>query len=330
VAKAGAPLKKYSLTVRSDHAGQRLDQLLAIKLPEILGQPLSKAKIRQLVVAGAVYLNGKRVRIASKTVFNGARIDAFIDLKRLMDGMASAKDIAFVMTGEDILYEDDDIIVVNKPAGLPTQPTLDEARANLFATVRKFLSARDSVPAHYLGLHHRLDRDTSGVILFTKRQSANAGVSKLFVDHLAEKTYWALAERPARMPPTVWRVENFLAVDRGGGAGGKRVQRNRYHSVRSGGDSALTDFRLLEDLRQAVWVEAKPRTGRTHQIRVHLSEGGMPILGDTTYGRESTRVPRLMLHAAVLNFPHPTDGRAMSIQAPMPKDFSECLKSLQE
>ncbi len=294
----------------------------------MLGQPISKAKVRQLVVAGAVYLNGKRVRIASKTVFNGARLDVYVDLERLFQGQPKAHDVRFTMGPDAILFEDDDLIVVNKPPGLPTQPTLDEARANLYAIVKKYLGERDALAQPYLGLHHRLDRDTSGVILFTKRTSANAGVAKLFSEHLAEKTYWALSARPAGRVRDQWRVDNFLAPDRGGEG---KARRNRYRSVRSGGDRALTDFRLLEDLGSALLVEAKPRTGRTHQIRVHLSEDGMPILGDETYGVRADRAalaPRLMLHAASLTFPHPIHQTTVTVSAPIPKDFNECLAHL--
>ncbi len=328
VTKPAAPnrgaLRKIQLTVRDEGAGKRLDQFLADSLPGPLGQPLSKAKVRQLVVAGAVYLNGKRVRIASKTVFNGARVEAYVDLKKLFESHPSRVDIPFTMGPDSILFEDDDLIAVNKPAGLPTQPTVDEARANLFAVVKRYLSERDRNPGAYVGLHHRLDRDTSGVILFTKRLSANAGVARLFAEHLAEKTYLALARKPSRLPPPAWKVDNFLAGEKGGG----RARRNRYQSVRSGGDRAITDFRLVEELPSALLIEAKPRTGRTHQIRVHLSEGGMPILGDTTYGGEDPAVPRLLLHAAALTFPHPAHNNTVTVQAPIPKDFAECLQAL--
>ena len=121
------------------------------------------------MIAGAVYLNGSRVRIASKTLRARARVDVYVDLGKL-ENDATRADRHFEMSAADILFEDEYLIAVNKPAGLPTQPTLDEARDNLFALVKKFLKARDGAADPYLGLHHRLDRDTSGVILFTKKR----------------------------------------------------------------------------------------------------------------------------------------------------------------
>src|SRR5262249_32782216 len=123
------PLRKYQFRASDLHRGLRLDQVLAEWLPQALGRPVSKAKVRKLVVAGAVYLNGHRVRIASKAILPGARIDAHIDLDRL-DG--DVRDIPFTMSPEHVLFEDEFLIGVNKPPGLPTQPTLDEARTNLF------------------------------------------------------------------------------------------------------------------------------------------------------------------------------------------------------
>jgi RluA family pseudouridine synthase len=236
-----------------------------------------------------------------------------------------------------IVYEDEWIVGVNKPAGLPTQPTLDEARANLYALLKKFFVARgDSDP--YVGLHHRLDRDTSGVMLFTKKKEPNAEVGRIFQKHLAQKTYLAIVATVERREssagrvgatgnrelPATWTVENFLARE-GGKAG-------RMQSVRSGGDRAVTEFRCLAQVGNYALVEAKPLTGRMHQIRVHLSEGGAPIVGDTTYGgvRETKEgaIPRVMLHAVALTFPHPVTKLEISFTAPLPTDFEKCLQQL--
>jgi RluA family pseudouridine synthase len=315
------PPRKYTLRTSEQHRGQRLDQILASWLPEALAQPVSKAKARKLIVAGAVYLNGKRVRIASKELLPNARVEVHVDLARLNSG-GDAKDQPFQMSKERILYEDDYLIAVDKPAGLPTQPTLDEARDNLFASVRKFLSARDSAPQAYVGLHHRLDRDTSGVVLFTKNPAANPGVSRLFAEHLAVKTYQALAQKPARPLSQSWTVKNYLGVT------SRQGKRKKFGSVRSGGDFAHTDFKVLEDIKSSLWIEAKPRTGRTHQIRVHLAESGMAILGDLTYGSPASVAPRLMLHAVNLTFPHPISNLEVSIGSPLPEDFAQCLQQL--
>jgi 23S rRNA pseudouridine1911/1915/1917 synthase len=323
-------------------------------LPALLKQPVSKGKVRKLIIAGAVYLNGKRVRIASKELLADARLEVYIDLAKL-NSDAKSKDIVFVMTEEHVLFEDEYIIVVNKPPGLPTQPTLDEARDNLFAAVKKFLQGRvgKAAPPPYLGLHHRLDRDTSGVILFTKATEANAGVAEIFAGHLAQKTYQALVSTggsvvgppgsakflsaeglsgrkpPLTSAPVTWTIKNYLGRPKGSSQKG-----GKFGSVRAGGDFAHTDFRLLERLSGGLWVEAQPLTGRTHQIRIHLSENGMPILGDATYGGldhiGKLFIPRLMLHAVDLTFPHPIHENRISIQSPLPEDFRQCLKALQK
>jgi len=301
------PSKKLSLMTTQVHQNQRLDHLLAEWLPIALRQSISKAKVRKLIVAGAVYLNGRRVRIASKNLVPNARIEVYVDLHKLYS-TDKDQDLDFVMTKSAILYEDEYLIAINKPPGLPTQPTVDEARENLFLAVKKFLAAREKVdlPKIYLGLHHRLDRDTSGVILFTKRKEANPGIATEFSSHLAEKTYQALAiSDPSFCDGNCvksWSVKNFL-----GRCSTSQLQKNskkaRFGSVRSGGDFAQTDFKLLgsklfENHKSIILIQAKPKTGRTHQIRVHLSEAGHPILGDAFYGGPTEfageKIPRIM------------------------------------
>ena len=347
------PLKKIRIKAAASQAapngaGIRLDQFLAQTLPAQLGRPISKGKVRKLIVAGAVYLNRTRVRIASKEIKPGAQLEVLIDLQRL-DSDGPARDIPFEMSAQSILFEDEFIIAVDKPAGLPTQPTLDEARNNLFAAVKRFLADRQKVPVGqvYLALHHRLDRDTSGVIVFSKSEKANPGLAKVFASREAQKTYHALASLNAkgqrthtgaeRRPeggsgkwPGKWSVQNYL---------GRAAGKNQYCSVRAGGDPAHTDFRVLEEFHNAFgpktyWIEARPHTGRTHQIRVHLSESGLPILGDSTYGGVSQigkiRIPRMMLHAVSLTFPHPIHQNEIAIHSGVPGDFNQCLKALQK
>lgn len=319
-------LKKTSLIVPKECEGLRIDQALAQLLPKASGLELSKGKIRKLIIAGAVYLNSGRIRIASKSVRAGAKVDVFIDSQKL----DIEKPRNFQMTAADIFFEDEWILGVRKDAGMPTQPTLDEARANLYAILKKFLKERDGKEP-YVGLHHRLDRDTSGVMLFTKAKEANAEVGRLFQEHLAQKTYLAIVSTSGKPLPGEWVVDNFLARDKG--------KAGKMRSVSSGGDRALTSFRTLAEGKGSsavtgfALIEAKPRTGRMHQIRVHLSEGGNPILGDLTYGGSANytgldRIPRVMLHAASLTFPHPITKLEITFNAPLPTDFEKCLKQL--
>lgn len=243
---------------------------------------------------------------------------------------ASLSDV--VWRPERVLFEDEWLLVVDKPAGLPTQPTLDPSRASAYSVVQAMLQRR-SGGACYLGLHHRLDRDTSGVLLFTKDPAANAGVAALFSGKIIHKTYQALAIAGAAGPET-WEVVNHL------GEVGRVGKATRYGAVRSGGDRAQTSFRILERLPGALLIEARPQTGRTHQIRVHLAEGRYPIFGDTLYGGATqlkagagggvVRAPRVMLHAAALEFVHPMTTVALAIRSPLPEDFQACLRELRQ
>jgi RluA family pseudouridine synthase len=324
------PLKKIVINTSPADSGKRLDQVLADRIPQILKQPLSKGKIRKLVIAGAVYLNGKRVRIASKGVMSQARIDVYIDLEKLL-GESGGQFIPFEMTPERILFEDQYVIVVDKPAGVPTQPTLDEARVNLFLAVKKYIASREGIPLAqvYLALHHRLDRDTSGVILMSKSLQANAGLAEGFSSRQNKKIYQALAHREngRALPADSWSIQNYLGVDKS-----SPQKKKRFCSLHSGGDPAHTDFKILEKLEQAYWIEAQPHTGRTHQIRVHLSESGYPILGDVTYrGRKTVgaiEIPRTLLHALSLTFIHPIHQNRIAIQSGLPGDFKKCLEAL--
>lgn len=324
--------QRFTWRVLESSRDQRLDQELVEGLAralEVKGKPpLSKSRVRALLMAGAVYLDRSRVRIASKPVRPGASIEVILDFDRLPE---ATREAAFLLTPEHILHEDEWLIAIAKPAGVPTQPTIDEARTNALGAVKKFLAARDGVPDPYVGLHHRLDRDTSGVLLFTKKQEANKGISDLFAgkskgeDVEIEKTYVAIVARPddpSREPRKQWTVRNHLGpVGKTGGA-------MRYGSVRSGGDPALTDFKLLQITPNSLFLEAKPQTGRTHQIRVHLYEEGLPILGDRLYSHPSPmlRENRLFLHAHRLEFKHPITGARIRIEAPIPQEFIERLE----
>lgn len=317
-------MKKIKFRISKDEDQLRLDQALARHLPVLLDMPFSKSKVRKLIVAGAVYINRRRVRIASKPVFANAEIEIYIDFEKL--GSNTAPLVPFEMTADRILFEDDYLIVVNKPPGLPTQPTLDEARDNLFNSVKKFLANRSgqSVSQVYLGLHHRLDRDTSGVILLTKSKEANPGIAKAFASHSVQKVYQALCfyrgKSTSKELPKTWSIKNYLG--RSKETSGKT---SKFCSVKSGGDLAVTEFKIIKQKENILWVEARPLTGRTHQIRVHLSENQMPILGDPLYGGPEhlceISFGRVMLHASCLMLEHPTSGKPLMIEAPLPVDY---------
>jgi RluA family pseudouridine synthase len=220
----------------------------------------------------------------------------------------------------EILFEDDVLIIIDKPAGLPTQATLDKNRPHVYGLLQDQLKEQN--PESYLALHHRLDKDTSGVLLFCKDKAYNQKISDMFKQHHFEKIYWALTV--SGKAKENWQIKNHLAEKPA-----PRSKRMSLHSVNSGGLLAITDFRLLEKHKKGLLIEAKPRTGRMHQIRVHLAEANLPILGDDLYNPAKTqKAPRMMLHAHQLVFKHPKTGEPLTVTSPIPKDFEKVLLAL--
>lgn len=286
----------------------RLDKLIPLHVKDF-----SRAAARKLIESGAVYVNRKRCQKNSKMLHKGDQVRIV-----LVDENRQKPDEEFRFTADRILFEDADIIVVNKPPALPTHGTIDSARHHLVRSLEVFLAAREKTsPSRiYLGIHHRLDVNTSGAILFTKRKEANAPVAKAFQEREVQKTYLAICLGDLKAPK---KITSFLAESRQN----KRV----ICSVKSGGKYAETDVRSLRSKilqgRPVSLIEAMPKTGRTHQIRVHLSENNLPILGDETYGVRFRDAERVMLHAWKLEIlgkkfvaPVPDDFRALDFQPP--------------
>jgi 23S rRNA pseudouridine1911/1915/1917 synthase len=275
----------------------RLDKVIPLHAKE-----LSRAKARKLIEAGSVYLNQKRCRLNGKTVALGDKIRLVIAASPALPPPAWDE--------SRILFESSDLLVVNKPPFLPTHETIDSSRFHLVQALQEFLAKRDGQKPSliYLGIHHRLDRDTSGAILFTKRKEANAAVAQAFQERKVQKTYLALCQ--GRLPEPV-TLRSFL----GPSPRNKRV----FCSVKKGGKFAETEVRALESRKVGgkviSLVEARPKTGRTHQIRVHLAENGLPILGDKTYGVAHDGAERVMLHAWKLEI------LGHTFSAPLPDDF---------
>ncbi|MFN7729301.1 MAG: RluA family pseudouridine synthase [Bdellovibrio sp.] len=217
-----------------------------------------------------------------------------------------------------VLYEDSDILAVLKPAGLSTQASYDPRKENVYGLVQEQRGEK-------LFLHHRLDKETSGVLLLGRHSRANKGLTDLFRDHQIQKSYWALAKRGTLAPPPkTWTIKDHLAPVRGQGKNKMRMVR-----VKSGGWVAETKFYLQESFIDCDLIEAWPQTGRTHQIRVHLAFEKRPILGDHLYGglgEGGPGVPRLLLHAKTLSFAHPVTKAEIKIQAPLPTDFESVLQ----
>ena len=303
--------------VAPSQAGLRLADVLATWLSEALARPVPMARVRALVAAGGVRVNGEVPRTAGRPVRAGQRVEALIRPELLLP-RAAVSDRPFRLTSRSILYRDGVLLAVDKPPGLPTHATADPSRPSLVGHVERFL--QETGAGSSVAVHHRLDRDTSGVVLFATDPRANEGLARTFRERRVEKTYVALTARPASAPRAGLRVSVPLSAPGPGGG----------HRVAVGGEAAKpaeTEVVVREALADALLVEARPLTGRKHQVRVHLAHAGMPILGDAVYG-DAGRAPRLMLHARRLALSHPLTGQPLAIESPLPADFEAVLARL--
>lgn len=310
----------------------RLDLFLREELPEFLKlsqSEVSNSKIRRLILAGCVQVNGRQIRIPGFNVLKGSLISAQIDEKKFFFEK-QPDDIKFELTDSDVLFEDEFIILVNKPAFFPTEATIAGNRDNLHDCIVRYLWKKNPELRNppYAGIMHRLDRETSGVILFTKQRCVNAKVHEMFdsskPENKAQKVYAVVCCSGKKPVPdgTSFCVEMFMGRISGKSQAGKwgLLPESR------GGVFSHTDFTVLgskidgKSGKQVVFVRAMPLTGRTHQIRVHLASRGLPVLGDSLYGKKDCS--RLMLHAESLTFLHPVSGKQMTVKAPLPDGFA--------
>ena len=294
--------------------GRRLVDVLREWLRERLSDEVPMARVRALVASGGVRVDGDVVRAPGRPLRRGEHVEALLDPEELR-ARAVRVDRPFELTADRVLFLDDALIAIDKPPGLPTHATADPSRPSLVGHVERFLESRGLQAT--LAVHQRLDRDTSGVVIFGLDPRANEGLARAFAERLAEKRYLALTAPPREPVPPRFRVSAAIGPTTAG-----------QPSVRVGGPGARaaeTDVIVREHLDGALLVEARPLTGRRHQVRVHLAHAGVPILGDELYGRADPRVPRLMLHAWRLALTHPITGEPLRLEAPIPADFATVL-----
>jgi 23S rRNA pseudouridine1911/1915/1917 synthase len=294
--------------------GRRVVDVLREWLRERLSDEVPMARVRALVASGGVRVDGDVVRAPGRPLRRGEHVEAVLDPEELR-ARAVRVDRPFELTADRVLLLDDAVIAVDKPPGLPTHATADPSRPSLVGHVERFLESRGLQAT--LAVHQRLDRDTSGVVIFGLDPRANEGLARAFAERLAEKKYLALTATPREPVPPRFRISAAIGPTTAG-----------QPSVRVGGPDARpaeTDVIVRENLDGALLVEARPLTGRRHQVRVHLAHAGVPILGDELYGRADPRVPRLMLHAWRLALPHPVTGEPLRLEAPIPPDFTAVL-----
>jgi RluA family pseudouridine synthase len=254
------------------------------------------------------------LKAAGRPLRAGQRVEALVR-PELLRSPTERRDRPFRLEAGALLFRDEVLLAVDKPPGLPTHATADPSRPSLVAHVERHLRATGAGP--YVAVHQRLDRDTSGVVVFATDPRANEGLARAFEGRSVEKSYVALVARPPSPPPERFRIFAPLAGE------GRRVVVGG-----AGAKAAETDVVVRETLEDALLVEARPLTGRKHQLRAHLAHAGMPILGDPVYGDAGRRAPRLMLHARRLALLHPLTGAPLVIESPLPSDMLDLLARL--
>lgn len=309
--------QETELVVTAGEAPKRLDLFLAGREPS-----LSRAAVQRLIDEGKIRVNGGLIKPSYK-IRPGDRITLLIPRPEPLDIRPEPIPL-------DVLFEDASVLVLNKPAGLVVHPapghwsgTLVNALLHRFTTVEGSLSSIGGKERP--GLVHRLDKETSGVMVVAKSDRAHRALAAQFKQHSITRVYEALVW--GRVKKSTGLIELTIGRD--------IKQRKKFSARTARGRASATQYRVRERFPVgATLVEAAPRTGRTHQIRVHLAAIGHPILGDPTYGGRRVRelgrlvVPRVMLHARTLGFTHPETGRYVEFSASLPHDMDGVCEAL--
>jgi len=299
-----------ALTAPADCGGERLDQVLARLLPQH-----SRNRLQGWIRDGRVAVGGQTVREPKYKLYGSERllVDEVPD-ERL--NAAAAEDIPL-----DIVYEDEALIVIDKPAGLVVHPAAGNWSGTLMNALLHHAPALAAVPR--AGIVHRLDKDTSGLLVVTKTLAAQTDLVRQLQARTVKRDYQALARGVVE--------RNSGTVD---AAIGRHPTQRTKMAVVIGGKPARTHYRVVERFPTCTLIECSLETGRTHQIRVHLEHVGHPLVGDPVYGRSINRVPRgpafgrQFLHARKLGLVHPLTGKPMVWKSPLPDDMDELLEQL--
>ena len=306
-----------ALIIGAEQAGERLDRYLAGAVPG-----LSRSQAQRLIDDGHVQVAGRQAK-ANLALKDGDQVS--VELPAPVPTSAQPEDIPV-----PVLYEDADLVVVNKPAGMVVHPAAGHNSGTLVNALLHHVDDLSGIGGELRpGIVHRLDKGTSGVMVVAKHDAAHEALARQFADREVDKEYvalvWGVVQAGRRIDLPIGRDPN----DR---------QKMSARSRRA--RSAVTRITRAQHLKGVTLCQVAIATGRTHQIRVHLNAIGHPIVGDATYGGVRQRVPqdlrpvlrleRPFLHAARLAFTHPTDGREMSFEAPLPDDLQQVLDQLRE
>ena len=284
---------------------ERLDKYLATLCPE-----LSRSAIQQMIAAGKIRVNGRTTKPSQKL-----RPNDTLEIDPTPNPPPTPLPSPIIL---NIIYEDEHLLAVDKQAGLTTHPGPGHETGTLANALLSYLPGLAGVgdPTRP-GIVHRLDKDTSGLLLVAKTQPAHRDLSTQFKKRTIAKTYLALVVGPASPPEGVIQAPV-----------GRHFNRRREMAVVHQGRDAETHYKTVTSYDGYTLLSVMPHTGRTHQIRVHMAAIGHPVVGDTTYGKREPHLHRHFLHAASLQFRHPYSGERMELTASLPEDLSNFLDSL--
>lgn len=308
--------RTHAFEVDAHEVGERVDKCTAARLAS---EGVSRGEVLRAIERDALRVNGRTVK-ASYRVRVGDRVE--LELPLPTPSVAVPEDIAI-----DVVFEDESVLVVNKPAGLVVHPARGHASGTLVNAVLFHHTVNDDDAPERPGIVHRLDRDTSGVMVIAKTPLARERLKSQFQTHSIERVYEAIALGAIERSVTFDTLYNRHPIER-----------MRFSSRVREGKRACTHVTPIESFgTDATRVECRLETGRTHQIRVHLADHGHALLGDTLYGKPpknarlraiAEALGRQALHARVLGFVHPVSGQFMRFERPPPEDFARALAAL--
>ncbi len=294
------------LKFKAESDGVRLDRWISGHTVEV-----SRTQAQRLIEGGFASVNGAMAR-ASVRVVAGDEIT--LELPPTPPSTLKAEDIPV-----KIVYEDNDLLVVDKPAGLTVHPAPGHPEHTLANAVLSRLTQRDTGDSQRPGIVHRLDKDTSGLIIVAKNPAAHENLTKQFKERVVSKVYLALVK--GQMAPNEGVIEAPIGRDR------SHRERMAISDIAHGRE-ARTAYRVLRRSGGYSLLELRPETGRTHQIRVHLAAIGHPVVGDRVYGTASEVVDRQFLHAHRLRFRLPSTGKVIELESPLPADLETALNKI--
>ena len=302
-------MSQIRLEADESYMDERLDKFLSAVLPD-----QSRSYLQKMIKDGSVLVNGK----AQKASYRMEDQDeVLVDLPELKEPEIEAENIPL-----DILYEDDDLLMVNKPKGMVVHPSAGHLTGTLVNAVmyhcKDCLSGINGVMRP--GIVHRIDMDTTGVLVICKNDKAHNHVAAQLKEHSITRKYRAIVHGVIK--------EEEGTVD--ASIGRHPVERKKMAAGVKNGKRAVTHYRVLQRFRNHTYIECQLETGRTHQIRVHMASIGHPLLGDTVYGpaKNPLHLQGQTLHAQILGLIHPSTGEYLEVEAPLPEYFEKLLKSL--